>query len=55
MRPMPDILATAGQRLIIKCNVGGWPLGVILWEKGITIKFQSVRHIFHFLLVKLET
>lgn len=34
VRPMPDTLATSGQRLIIKCPVGGYPIDLITWEKG---------------------
>ncbi|XP_035706801.1 Down syndrome cell adhesion molecule-like protein Dscam2 isoform X3 [Folsomia candida] len=32
VRPMPDILATAGQRLQIKCPVGGYPVEAITWQ-----------------------
>ncbi|ODN02063.1 Down syndrome cell adhesion molecule-like protein Dscam2 [Orchesella cincta] len=34
VRAMPDKLATASQRLTIKCPVGGYPVEIIIWEKG---------------------
>lgn len=34
VRVMPDLLATAGQRLTIKCPAGGYPVEIIIWEKG---------------------
>lgn len=34
VRPMPAMLAVAGKPLQIKCPVAGYPIDVVVWEKG---------------------
>jgi hypothetical protein len=34
VRPMPPIPAVAGQQLVVKCPVAGYPIDTIIWEKG---------------------
>jgi hypothetical protein len=34
VRPMPSIPAVAGQQLVVKCPVAGYPIDTITWEKG---------------------
>jgi hypothetical protein len=34
VRPMPPISAVAGQQLVVKCPVAGYPIDTIIWEKG---------------------
>jgi len=31
---MPPILAVAGQQLVVKCPVAGYPIDTIIWDKG---------------------
>ena len=38
IRLMPNITAVAGERLMITCPVGGYPIDSITWEKGESIK-----------------
>ncbi|XP_033606866.1 Down syndrome cell adhesion molecule-like protein Dscam2 isoform X4 [Cryptotermes secundus] len=33
VRPMPPIPAVAGQQLVVKCPVAGYPIDTIIWEK----------------------
>ena len=35
---MPNITAVAGERLMITCPVGGYPIDSITWEKGESIE-----------------
>jgi len=39
VRPMPPIPAVAGQQLVVKCPVAGYPIDTIIWDKG-----KSQRH-----------
>jgi len=34
VRPMPPIPAVAGQQLVVKCPVAGYPIDTIIWDKG---------------------
>ena len=38
IRLMPNITAVAGERLMITCPVGGYPIDSITWEKGESIE-----------------
>jgi len=31
---MPPIPAVAGQQLVVKCPVAGYPIDTIIWDKG---------------------
>ena len=34
IRPMPNISAVAGEPLYVACPVAGYPIDIIIWEKG---------------------
>ncbi|CAG2120837.1 unnamed protein product, partial [Medioppia subpectinata] len=37
IRPMPNMTAVAGERMSLTCPTGGYPIDVIIWERGIDI------------------
>jgi hypothetical protein len=41
VRPMPPIPAVAGQQLVVKCPVAGYPIDTIIWEKGKSQYYSS--------------
>ena len=50
VRPMPPIPAVAGQQLVVKCPVAGYPIDTIIWDKG-----KSLVHGFFVVHVNMAT
>jgi hypothetical protein len=42
VRPMPPIPAVAGQQLVVKCPVAGYPIDTIIWEKGKSLHLSLI-------------
>jgi hypothetical protein len=51
---MPPIPAVAGQQLVVKCPVAGYPIDTIIWEKGKS-KYYSPFHVLVTAPVDAET
>ncbi|XP_069692741.1 cell adhesion molecule Dscam2-like [Periplaneta americana] len=41
VRPMPPIPAVAGQQLVVKCPVAGYPIDTIIWEKADGVRLPT--------------